>query len=234
MKKTILLLFFPFLAPGVHAKLRDDTLSSKLKIGFSAGGILTGLNTDAFNNLIPSTLPSLHKSSIHLNASLNFYDDSDPFFTNLCVTTSIKKKEHAGIHLEENINFLDVNIGYEFLMQRSQSLYAALGVGQLSYKASYYSNQPNLNFSNAAAVTVGERSFRLKPMYYFNVKGGYTHRISKKSLFSVGLEAGYRIGLNNRPWSLYDNSLNNSPTQNASGAFASLSLIVSNRSDKKK
>ncbi|MEO6831194.1 MAG: hypothetical protein ABI378_02990 [Chitinophagaceae bacterium] len=234
MKKTILLLLLTFVAWNTNAKHRNESDSSNLIIGVSGGAIFSNLNTDGFNNLIPSTLPALHKNFVSFTGAFNLYPGNSPLYTNFCVSSAIKKQENAGVRLEENLNFFDVNFAYDFLMQRKQSLYAALGVGQLMYQASYYSDQPNLSFSGAAAGQSGERSFRLKPLYYLNVKGGYSHRISKKVPFSLGLEGGYRIGLNNRPWALYDNSLSNSPKQNASGAFVSLSLIVLDRFGKKK
>jgi len=223
MKLTslIIVLFLSLTATAQKSSNNDG-----LKIGLAGGANFTTLGTDGFNNKIPNNLPELKNTVFSFIASFDLFQTDEPLYTNISFASTLRKAENSGVRLEENLVFGDVNICYAPIMKESRYLFGGLGLGQMTYSAAYFSDQPNMSFSGAALAPVGERSFRLKPMYYINLKAGFVQSISKKLPFSLGLEGGYRIGLNNREWSLYGNSLNNSPTMNASGPFASLSIYV--------
>ncbi|MBS1644031.1 MAG: hypothetical protein JST36_03265 [Bacteroidetes bacterium] len=224
--KIFRMLFVAFCAISFATQAKNEHQDAGLKIGLAAGANFTSINTDAFNAKIPASLPSLKKNIVSMNGSFDLYSEGEPLYTNINIASIQRKSEQSGIRLEESLVNLDINLCYIPLLWKSRYVFGGLGLGQMTYTASYFSDQPNLNFSTAAAIPTGERNFRLKPLYYLNLKAGFVQSISKKLPFSLGLEAGYRIGLNNREWALYGNSLNNSPSMNASGPFASLSIYV--------
>lgn len=209
---------------------RADSIGFVKNYGISISDEITHLNLSELNKtLAEHGLPQLNQKVILLPV-FSFYIGSNeaPLFERLRIGFIQVKNNNKAYSSTLMNGLFDVNLGYIVWHTHRSSFSPSLGFGFMAYslRMQEKSKIPT-SYDAALSDFEGERYLETAMNTYLNFSIAYDWAIDDAGDFFIGVNAGYRLGLNKKHWELEnDQSLTGAPTTSARGLYAGVDFMI--------
>jgi len=198
----------------------------KSRLGFGFRALWSTFDLNTFNSFFDGNeFPEFENNGVGFGVVLDIEDRTGPFFVS--VSTDVFHKRAGDSQLELDYLALNSTVDFKYnLIRDGETLFhPILGFGLTNVRLRS-ENVGVVPANFGAALTPGNGSFTLRPggsgiLFFLNLGAGLDYRISKKGKF-LGVNAGYRLGLNRPAWEARGNALPESPRIDAGGFYMML------------
>ncbi len=228
MKKLIFLPLFFILSNSLFAQSeeactdRDNKFSIKLGIG------VMQYNLNSFNNIASNNNFPILKDGTKPQFSIGFLimDCIDKFDVDFNMSAALFTGRRTNAYRLNMSTFnFDFNFGYKIWNQNNHLISPSLGLGVMNYSFEYTANTGN-TFAQSLQTPNFELSANTALGIYINPRIRYQYAFQNCHPFAIGLETGYRIGINTPVWKINRNQvLNGAPKADINGMYATVYLI---------
>ena len=212
---------------------KDSALRPRYKkpevCNISVGLGASSLQLDEFNAAVMRTATPAVKDDAYFafNVGFHYRSSTDRIGTDLNISALTRSQEFkSGLEATQAHTFVDFSVGYIAFENYHNLFMPSLGVGVANSWVNYQADMSNASFSQLTNLT-GERNFRSQWGVYIIPKLTYEFKIpvSDDHVQSVGINLGYRVGLQNSEWRVGNSNaqkVNDAPKFDASGFIATV------------
>jgi len=224
-------LFFSLLTlvPAFSFAAGDSTAhdeNSPLHVSIGLG--LTNIDYGSFNNMAAqNNFPLLKDGTLFdINLGIFIKDKGWKWFGDLNVDFMLGNPRNTGAYdLQESSASGDINVDYAVFENKRHLFFPSLGIGWQSVTVNYNADLSGQTFGQAMADIAGERKFYANSNIYLNPRIAYNYKLGKAGNCTIGIRAGYRIGLNTPKWRVANKQkLAGAPKSSANGFYASVNF----------